>query len=179
MCCCSGVDVHSYGLNRLTQADQYYTTEYLLNVLVRCVSNGGNFLLDIGPNPDGTINSLMEERLLGMGAWLDINGEAIYATRRWRVQQEGTIDNTTVRYTASKDNATIFALILQWPEMGVLSVPSPKPGQDATVTMLGSEAELPWKPLGGGTGFTVQLPYPNPSTMVGQYIWVLRMVNFS
>ena len=174
-----GIDVHSYGLNRMTAAEQYYTTEYLLNVLVRCVSNGGNFLLDIGPSADGTINSLMQDRLLGMGAWLDVNGEAIYATRRWRVAQEGDIDNTTVRYTASKDNAVVFALVLQWPDNGVLAVASPKPGTDATVTMLGSPTELPFKAMSGGTGFIVQLPYPNPSKMVSDYIWVLRLVNFT
>ena len=174
-----GVDLHSYGLNRMTAADEYYTTEYLLNVLVRCVANGGNLLLDIGPSADGTINSLMAERLLGMGAWLDVNGEAIYATRKWRVQQEGGIDNTTIRYTASKDNAVIFALCLTWPDNGQLTVPSPKPGADATVTMLGSSEELQWKPLSGGAGIVVQLPYPNPSTMISQYIWVLRLVNFS
>ena len=174
-----GIDVHSYGLNRMTSADEYWSTEYLLNVLVRCVANGGNLLLDIGPNADGTINSLMQERLLGMGAWLDVNGEAIYATRKWRVQQEDGIDNTTIRYTASKDNSVIFALVLQWPDQGLLTVPSPKPGQDATVTMLGSPNELPIKAMPGGVGFTVQLPYPNPSTMMTQYIWTLRMVNFS
>ena len=175
-----GIDVHSYGLNRLTAADQYYTTQYLLNTLVRCVANGGNFLLDIGPYADGTINSLMADRLLGMGAWLDTNGEAIYATRKWRVQQEGDIDNTTIRYTTSKDHSAIFALLLQWPANGLLTLPSPKPaGTDATVTMLGSSEKLPWKPMGGGAGVVVQLPYPNPSKMISQYIWTLRLINFS
>ena len=173
-----GIDVHSYGLNRLTGPEDYYNTSVLLNTLVCCVANGGNFLLDIGPSADGTINSLMAERLLDIGAWLDINGEAIYSTRKWRVQQEGSIDNTTIRYTRSKDNSTIFALLLEWPVMGMLNVPSPKPLQDATVTMLGSSEVLPWKPL-GSTGITLQLPYPNPSTMVVEHIWVLKLVNFS
>jgi len=174
-----GIDIHSYGLNRETPADKYYTVQYLLNVLVRCVSNGGNLLLDIGPSADGTIPTIMQDRLLGIGDWLAVNGEGIYATRVWRVPQEGQLDNTTVRYTASKDNAVIFAHVLQWPDDGTVVLTAPKPGQDATVTMLGSSGELSWKPRGGDTGVVVSLPYPNPSKMVSQYIWVLRLVNFS
>jgi alpha-L-fucosidase len=49
----SGIDIHSYGLNRNTPAEDYYTTDYLIKLLVRCIANNGNLLLDIGPNYDG------------------------------------------------------------------------------------------------------------------------------
>lgn len=58
--------------------------------LVRTVALGGNYLLNVGPTPDGMIPAVFEERLRGVGAWLEINGEAIYASTPWRVQRENT-----------------------------------------------------------------------------------------
>ena len=71
----------SYGLNRAERIDEYKTTREFVLVLVDLVSRGGNLLLDIGPAADGTIPPVMEERLLGIGDWLRVNGEAIYGTR--------------------------------------------------------------------------------------------------
>lgn len=72
---------YSYGLNRAERAEDYKSTREMLLVLIDLVSRGGNLLLDIGPAADGTIPPLMEERLLEMGDWLRVNGEAIYGTR--------------------------------------------------------------------------------------------------
>lgn len=58
--------------------------------LVHTVALGGNYLLNVGPTPDGMIPAVFEERLRGVGAWLEINGEAIYASKPWRVQTENT-----------------------------------------------------------------------------------------
>lgn len=62
--------------------------------MVSVVAFGGNYLLNIGPMADGVIAPVFEERLRSLGAWLNVNGEAIYGSRPWRLQTEKT--NATV-----------------------------------------------------------------------------------
>lgn len=54
----------------------------------RIIKSAGNLLVNVGPTHDGMVPTLMEERLRQMGQWLNINGECIYASKPWTVQND-------------------------------------------------------------------------------------------
>ena len=72
----------SFGYNQNEDAQDYNSTRALLLMLIDVASNGGNLLLDIGPDARGNIPPIMQQRLLEMGEWLKVNGSAIYGTRK-------------------------------------------------------------------------------------------------
>ena len=60
---------------------KFKSTRELIHYLVRAAGNDANFLLNVGPRPDGTIQPEFVARLREVGAWLGRNGEAVYGTR--------------------------------------------------------------------------------------------------
>jgi len=69
--------------------DTFKSPEFLVHQLVDIVSKNGNLLLNFGPRSDGTIPEQVQTALREMGAWLKVNGEAIYATTPWKTFGEG------------------------------------------------------------------------------------------
>jgi len=72
---------HSYGYNRAEGIEEYDSAIEMIQMLVRCTANGGNYLLCVGPTGDGRIPVIMQERLLQIGEWLGPHGEAIYGAK--------------------------------------------------------------------------------------------------
>ncbi|MEN8153096.1 MAG: alpha-L-fucosidase [Acidobacteriota bacterium] len=78
----------SFGLNRNEKLDAYMTSSDLIHLLVKSVAHGGGLMINIGPRSDGQIPLLQQERLIDMGKWLKINGEAIFYSKAWIKQAE-------------------------------------------------------------------------------------------
>ena len=77
---CRGLG-RSFGLNRNEPIENYLSSDELIRHFAKLVAAGGGMTLNVGPAADGKIPLLQQERLLDLGKWLEINGEAIYGTR--------------------------------------------------------------------------------------------------
>ncbi len=73
----------SFALNRNEKLDAYMTPRDLIHFFIKAVSNGGGITINVGPQADGQIPLLQQERILKLGDWININKEAIYASKAW------------------------------------------------------------------------------------------------
>jgi len=170
---CRGIGT-SFGFNRTENLDSYSSTEDLIKILVSTVAAGGNLLLDIGPAADGTIPVIMQQRLLDIGKWLDVNGEAIYGTRAFITdkKQEAMNPETNKSIFFTKKGRDVFVILLNWPKTelilrGIKTTPGSK------ITLLGSSKPVRSRTSGGN--LTINIPQLTPDDY--QPAYVLKITN--
>ncbi|XP_018333024.1 plasma alpha-L-fucosidase-like isoform X2 [Agrilus planipennis] len=138
------LDKHSWGYRRNAPLNEYLTTHELIKTLAQTVSCGGNLLVNIGPTKEGTIIPIFQERLLDLGTWLSLNGEAIYNTTTWTYQNDTV--NSDVWYTSKKNY--VYAIVLSWPDRNILSIGAVvdlfSKSPPSSVTLLENNEKLEW-----------------------------------
>jgi len=98
---------------------QYKSTRDLIHYLVRAAGHNANFLLNVGPRPDGAIQPEFVQRLRDMGVWLRANGESIYGTT------QGPIPPRDWGVTTRKGNRVyVHVLKLEDDVLGLPKLPS-------------------------------------------------------
>jgi alpha-L-fucosidase len=130
------------------------SAERLIHLLVDVVSKNGNLLLNVGPMADGTIPAAQAERLHAIGQWLGVNGEAIFGSRPWSRAEGTTTAGTPVRFMASEDGSTVYAIVLGPLVPGTLTIQAVGDAP-AGVRLLGSDAVLDWTAPAGDLSITV------------------------
>jgi alpha-L-fucosidase len=94
--------------------DPLKSGEKVLLQLVEVASKGGNFLLNIGPRPDGKIPDPVLERMKVIGAWMKTNGESIYGTQR------SPFDGPLPAGRVTAKGNRLYVFLEQWPKDGIL-----------------------------------------------------------
>jgi len=117
----------------------------LVRMLVDIVSKNGNLLLNIGPMADGTIPALQIERLEGLGAWLEDNGEAIFDTRPWDIAEGQSTEGVNLRFTQKP--VALYTFLLDTPGDSV-TIRKLRGEPEIKITLLGSEKPLNWRQEG-------------------------------
>jgi len=170
--------------------DTFKTPQFLVDQLVDIVSKNGNLLLNFGPRADGTIPDEVQTTLRAMGAWLKVNGEAIYATTPWKTFGEGPTqitagafhDTDTKPYTAedfrfTQKGSAVYAIGMACPKDGraKLAIHSLGWAHEGaavpvkSVELVGSNEKLEWAQ--GAQALEVTLP----AHVACEYAYALRI----
>ena len=161
---CRGIG-RSFGLNRIEGVGDYLSAKELIELLCDLVSKGGNLLLNVGPAADGTIPVIMEERLLQIGRWLGVNGEAIYGTRPYACKpQKG------VYYT--QKNGAVYAILNRFP-FGAVTLEGVPYDPAYTARLLCCSA--PVRTADDGGRLRLVFPPIDPEEMQCEYLYAVKI----
>ncbi len=162
----------SYGYNRCENIEDYSTTSQIINELIDIVSRGGNLLLDIGPASDGTIPVIMQERLLEIGEWLKVNGDAVYGTTSLPKSLNIKVDNAANNYFTAKVK-TIYLFCEKWPQN--LTVSGIKNISKLKVSLLGYNKQILFKEF--NSKLVITSPILTIDQMPCKHAYVFKLEN--
>ncbi|EMI46653.1 Glycoside hydrolase, family 29, subgroup [Rhodopirellula sp. SWK7] len=156
----------SFGYLAAEEAPDYKrnkSIESVIHEMVEVISRNGNFLINISPKADGTIPSWQVERLHAMGDWLDVNADAIYGTRYWKLNAQ---ENERLAFTTK--GKTLFAIKLTRPAepFVIEGTAGWTEANIGSVRLLGSDSQVGWTMTSDGLRIT-----PPSDLGSGEYAW--------
>ena len=165
----------------------YKTPKKVIDLLVDIVSKNGNLLLNFPLPNSGELDFAEREVLAGITAWMAVNGEAIYATRPWKIYGEGPSTQAVIASTDQEfdpnenkkpaltaedirftsQGSTLYAFLQGWPNQAAvipsLATTSPQnPPKITSARLLG--CDQPLKFTQNTSGLKVTLPSDRPPT---------------
>jgi len=148
--------------------DTYKSPRQLIQLLVKIVSRGGNFLLNIGPGPNGDFDPVAYDRLKAIGEWMKLNSHGIYST-----QPVAPYSSENVYFTQSKSGKQTFAFYLagenenNLPETVYIrnfSIP-----KGSKISIFATSPNLKWKAQ--GNDILISIPKNMQQQSAGQPAW--------
>ena len=137
---------------------QFKSARVLIRTLVNVASKGGNFLLNVGPTPEGTIQPEFQERLRAVGEWMKVNGDSIYGTT-YGPWQKLAFGKTTGK------GKMIYLHVFDWPASGELKVDGAREKVKSAVLLAGTQ-RLTFHQNGEELNLEVPKSAPDPNVSV-------------
>ncbi|MDR1723679.1 MAG: alpha-L-fucosidase [Tannerella sp.] len=156
-----GTVAHSWGYH--SEETSWKSTTSLLKYLISNVSLNGNYMLNIGPRANGDVNYETTQRLLEIGKWLEINGEAIYGAKASDIRNTHNWGKITTKTADGKTR--LYLHVFNWP----LSKRLPLTGVATKPTkayLLADKQKQPLKFVHNGFLTDIQLPVVQPDNYV-------------
>ena len=193
---------YEWVFDRQLTSDNYYSARELVLTLSDMVSRGGNPILNVGPAPDGRIRTIEQERLVQIGDWLKVNGEAIFGTRPWTkscqwsdgprptikydrewrepydiaaLTEKPVADRAVIEAFFTTKGDTLYAILPRWPSQPV-RLKNVRGSADTEVTMLGLNGSLKW--AARENAVEVVLPEIPTDDLPCKHAFTLRITHF-